>query len=59
MAPQSYCTPVASIQNFGWYLSGRLSLNGGMTILEAVILQTAIRIPVSSEVLEVFQHRPR
>jgi len=72
VAPQSYCTSVASIQNFGGYIGGTVSplvtgmvvdmtgsfvaalaIGAGVTILGAVILQTVVRAPISSEALEV------
>jgi cyanate permease len=71
VAPQSYCTSVASIQNFGGYIGGTVSplvtgivvdltgsfvialaIGAGITILGAVILQTVVRVPISSEALE-------
>jgi len=71
VAPQSYCTSVASIQNFGGYIGGTVSplitgmvvdltgsfvvalaIGAGITILGAVILQTVVRAPISSEALE-------
>ena len=71
VAPQSYCTSVASIQNFGGYIGGTVSprvtgmvvdltgsfvvalaIGAGITILGAVILQTVVRSPISSEALE-------
>ena len=80
VAPQSYCTSVASIQNFGGYLGGTVSplvtgmvvdqtgsfvgalgIGAGVTILAAIILQTMVREPISSESLnaEVGQLQPR
>jgi MFS family permease len=71
VAPQSYCTSVASIQNFGGYIGGTVSplvtgivvdltgsfvialaFGAGITILGAVILQFAVRSPISAEALE-------
>jgi MFS family permease len=71
VAPQSYCTSVASIQNFGGYIGGTVSplvtgmvvdltgsfvialaIGAGITILGAVILQTVVRSPISSEALD-------
>jgi MFS family permease len=71
VAPQSYCTSVASIQNFGGYIGGTVSplvtgivvdvtgsfvtalaIGAGVTILGAIILQTVVRTPISSEALE-------
>ncbi len=71
VAPQSYCTSVASIQNFGGYIGGTVSplvtgmvvdmtgsfvialaIGAGITVLGAIILQTAVRTPISAEALE-------
>jgi nitrate/nitrite transporter NarK len=71
VAPQSYCTSVASIQNFGGYIGGTVSpivtgmvvdltgsfvvalaIGAGITVLGAVILQTVVRAPITSEDLE-------
>ena len=71
VAPQSYCTSVASIQNFGGYIGGTVSplatgmvvdltgsfvialaIGAGVTILGAVILQTVVRTPISSAMLD-------
>jgi MFS family permease len=71
VAPQSYCTSVASIQNFGGYIGGTVSplvtgivvdltgsfvialaIGAGITVLGAIILQTAVRAPIPAEALE-------
>jgi nitrate/nitrite transporter NarK len=71
VAPQSYCTSVASIQNFGGYIGGTVSplvtgvvvdltgsfvvalaIGAGITVLGAVILQTVVRKPITSEMLD-------
>ena len=67
VAPQSYCTSIASIQNFGGYLGGTVSpiLTGyvvdttgsfvialGMTIASAILLQTMGRSPISAAEME-------
>ena len=71
VAPQSYCTSVASIQNFGGYIGGTVSplvtgmvvdltgsfvialaIGAGITVLGAIILQTAVRSPISSADLD-------